>query len=234
MKKGKIESIFGRKKVLLPVIHVESLRQVICNISTAISARADGVFLINHRIHNFTLGEIYKFVKNTYGDLWIGINFLDLYLEKAAEKAASLNADGFWTDNAGFYEDGVARVQASKKDLFDDEWEGLYFGGVAFKYQKEVSNFKRVTELADGKMDVITTSGEKTGSAPTISKIRDMSEAASVSSLGIASGITSENVRDFLPFCDCFLVSTGISLDYANLDLEKTKILSEVIHSWKE
>jgi hypothetical protein len=45
-----IESVFGRRRVLLPVIHVESREQALRNAETAREAGCHGVFLVKHAI----------------------------------------------------------------------------------------------------------------------------------------------------------------------------------------
>lgn len=105
------------------------------------------------------------------------------------------------------------------------EWQGLYFGGVAFKYQRPVLELEMAAMLAASYMDVITTSGPGTGLAAEVEKIRRMRAAIEDKPLAIASGITPENVKDYLGIADCFLVATGISRDFVTLDPEKLKHL---------
>ncbi|MCD4652389.1 hypothetical protein K8T06_00460 [bacterium] len=49
----------------------------------------------------------------------------------------------------------------------------------------------------------------------------------------IASGITTENVSDYLPFADCFLVVTGINRDFHNLDPDQVRELVDKVRSYK-
>jgi len=55
-----------------------------------------------------------------------------------------------------------------------------YFGGIAFKYQMPDPDPAGSAAIAVRLMDVVTTSGTKTGSAPDIEKIRSMKEAIGV------------------------------------------------------
>ena len=73
----------------------------------------------------------------------------------------------------------------------------------------------------------MTTSGSGTGQAAELEKIRRMKAALGEAPLAIASGITPENVADFLPHTDCFLVATGISRSFTELDADKTHALIE-------
>ncbi|KKP58909.1 MAG: Adenine phosphoribosyltransferase [Candidatus Moranbacteria bacterium GW2011_GWF1_34_10] len=232
MRENKLEKAFGRKKVFLPVIHAVNKEQCLRNVAIAAWSQADGIFLINHNIGANELVAIFQVVKNKFPDLWVGVNFLDLYKEDAAQKAIAIGANGLWTDDAGLYE-GMREKPVSRNELLG-QWEGLYFGGVAFKYQKEVRDIASVARLSLDAVDVVTTSGARTGTAPLVDKISIMRKAIGDFPMAIASGITIENVRSFLPFCDCFLVATGISFNHTELDPEKTQLLSTTIHDWKE
>lgn len=47
--------------------------------------------------------------------------------------------------------------------------------------------------------------------------------------LAIASGITATNVEQFTPYADAFLVATGVSSSFHELDEEKMKKLAEIL-----
>lgn len=134
------EEHFACNPVLLIVIHVENETQALHNVAVARENDADGVFLINHRIPAGQLSTIYTAVRNEHPDWWIGLNFLDLVTEDAICKAASLNCSGLWVDNAGIHENQndptvTARHLLALRRRQYPQWHGLYFGGVAFKYQ---------------------------------------------------------------------------------------------------
>lgn len=230
MKKSRIEDIFGRKRVLLPVIHVINELQAMRNIEKAVWAQTDGVFLINHDIRSNMLITIYRYVRARYKNLWMGINFLDLNPKEAARQAISIGVDGLWIDDAGLYE-GMTNNPISREE-FLGQWKGFYFGGVAFKYQREVRDVATVASMAKDVVDVVTTSGTHTGSSPAMSKIITMRDAIGDIPMAIASGITVENIKSYLPYCDCFLVATGISSSHIELDQYKVKALVDCIHAY--
>lgn len=64
----------------------------------------------------------------------------------------------------------------------------------------------------------IATSGQGTGQAADIDKIRVMKQALGDFPLAIASGVTPDNIEDYLPHSDCYLVATGISRSFTQLD----------------
>jgi predicted TIM-barrel enzyme len=77
-------------------------------------------------------------------------------------------------------------------------------------------------------MDVVTTSGEATGRAAEPAKLQAMHEEAGETPLGIASGITPDNVRAYTPYVTWFLVASGISVDFHNLSPELVKSLNDL------
>ncbi len=59
-----------------------------------------------------------------------------------------------------------------------------------------------------------------------------MKEAVVDFPLAIASGVTPENVSDYLDIADCFLVATGISRNFSELDAEKLRRLLDRVRSF--
>ncbi len=74
-------------------------------------------------------------------------------------------------------------------------------------------------------MDVLTTSGAGTGSAPSADKIETLVDAAPGIPIAIASGITPENVRQIAGRAHAVLVATGISHDFEHLDPNRVRAL---------
>ena len=109
-------------------------------------------------------------------------------------------------------------------------WKGLYFGGVAFKYQKRVNNILLATKIACRYMDVITTSGNGTGVSAEPEKINLMSPIVQKynKKLGIASGITINNIEDYKSV-NYYLVATGISKDFFTFNPILVKKLAMIL-----
>jgi len=93
-----IESVFGRRRVLLPVIHVESLDQALHNAEIAREAGCDGVFLINHALERARLLAIERTVARRFPSWWFGVNCLDLDPAGVFAEIGDL-VDGVWVDN---------------------------------------------------------------------------------------------------------------------------------------
>lgn len=226
-------SVFPKSNTLLIVIHAENPIQVIYNARIAKEGGADGIFLINHQIPAQLLLNCFAEVKQSFPDLWVGLNCLNLH---HSETLAVLphGANGIWIDNAGISEEEpnpvrIAQDVAKARNVY--KHRGLYFGGVAFKYQGPTRDPARAAKLAIPFVDIVTTSGNGTGIAASIKKIRLMKEAIGTHPLAIASGITPENVTEYMEFADCFLVATGVSYSHTKLNPSLVQKLAQIISS---
>jgi len=222
----RFDQIFEHRPAILPVIHVESLDQALRNAQIARQAGCDGVFLINHTGSYADLLAVHHAVFNEFPDWWIGVNCLDLRPEQLFEKINEEVA-GVWVDNARIDEQAERQEIAEQIAAARSEsgWQGLYFGGVAFKYQRQVDDLERAAILATQYMDVVTTSGSGTGQSAHVDKIRTMKQAIGAFPLALASGVTPENASQYLQIADCFLVATGISRSWSELDPERVASL---------
>jgi predicted TIM-barrel enzyme len=170
-----------------------------------------------------------------YPDWFIGVNCLGRDARSiVAEILQTDRLRGIWADDGCVDEREVDQELAADIRSHLKKWRGLYFGGVAFKYQRPVEDLRAAARMAVKYMDVVTTSGPGTGEAAEVEKIRIMKEAMGdypLYPLGIASGITPENVEDYLPFATCYLVATGISRSDHDFDPEKVKRLLDTVRS---
>jgi hypothetical protein len=216
--------------VVLPVIHVEWLDQALANAAIARQAGCHGVFLINHFIGWPELLRIARGVMDEFPGWWVGVNGLGL---KPEDVVAQIDPDiaGIWADNAGINEFSANQPEAEKflQARQARNWNGLYFGGVAFKYQREVTELEQAARVAAEYIDVVTTSGPGTGRAASREKIAAMKRGLGEAPLAIASGITPENVSDYLDVANCFLVATGISRSFTELDPDRVKALLDAV-----
>jgi predicted TIM-barrel enzyme len=225
----------ARTQVILPVIHVESQDQALRNTEVAKTAGCDGVFLINHSIYSEELLGIAHRVRDSFPDWWIGVNCLDLAPE-AVFACVDEAISGIWVDNA-FVDERTGEQPVAERVLEarrQSGWQGLYFGGVAFKYQREVQDLAAAARSSVRYVDVVTTSGPGTGRAASTSKIAAMKNGLGDAPLAIASGITPENVGDYLEVADCFLVATGISRNFFELDPAKVGALMNAVRNRRE
>lgn len=230
---NRLQQAFTNLHVVLPVVHVRSEDQAIENARIARDEGADGVFLINHDIGIGSLLEIFQEVRGAFPEFWIGVNLLGASPARTFRLIEGTTS-GVWTDSAEIDERSGTQetAKAVQATIASSGFTGLYFGGVAFKYQRPVTDLEGAARIATNYMDVVTTSGQGTGEAPAVEKIRRMIQAIGAFPLAIASGITPENVADFLPFADAFLVATGISRDFYNIDPERLGDLVRTVRAF--
>lgn len=223
-------TVFPNRHTVLPVIHTETEEQALRNADIAREAGCDGVFLINHSISAQELLEIHGTVAHAHPDWWVGVNCLGVATEDVFGRLPAEVA-GVWADNGGIDDcrEDQPKAATIQSNHQASGWKGLYFGGVAFKYQRPVRDFAGAARLATGYMDVVTTSGSGTGQAAPVEKIRTMKQAIGDFPLAIASGITPENVQEYLEYADCFLVATGIASSSSELDPERVCALVDNI-----
>lgn len=216
-------------KEIIPVLHVLSEIQVIENLDILKKLDLNKVFIIGHS-GKYTVAEnlitILKIAKEK--SFWCGCNFLNY---DPIEILKTYNTCGF---DALWYDDSYAGINNNKtKEIFDTR--NIYnenielYGGVAFKYCQQPKSLDEACIEASKYMDVVVTSSLSTGVAANINKVNDMRNYTDKNKrLGIASGITPENVNDYN--ADIFLVSTGVSKDFYNFDEKKLSQLIKKIN----
>jgi hypothetical protein len=221
--------VFPGRHVFLVVVHAESKLQVLNNIGLAKQEGADGVFLINHSVSHRELFEYYEIASELHPNFWMGLNCLDL--GRRAVGVIPKSTRGLWVDDAGVDESGTPVFHAQQFATLRviSGWKGIYFGGVAFKHQRIIVDVAKTARLAALFVDVVTTSGPATGKAADPQKIRTMKEAIGNHPLAIASGITPENVAEYMPYADCFMVATGISHSHTELNPERVRALAKAL-----
>jgi len=235
--------------VVLPVIHVLDNLQTELNITRAMEAGCPGVFLINHDFSVDQFLPIIRHARQRFPDYWIGVNFLAVTGKKAFPILAELGSkhqgndqtrvDGYWADDARIDEKSPADHQTEADEITRTKascgWNGMYFGGTAFKKQREVNpdDYGKSARIATLFMDVVTTSGIATGHSADLTKMEIFRSACGDTPIALASGITPENVEEYLPYIDATLVATGINIkdDFYNIDPARLSTLMNIAQS---
>lgn len=225
---------------ILPVIHVIDAEQTERNVRTLLHGGVHGIFLINHDFPRDDLVPVIRQVRATFPTLWLGVNFLGVTGRDAFPILGQLEAedcpvDGYWGDDARI--DERVDIQAEANDIdavrAASGWTGLYFGGTAFKKQREVSSddYAKSAAIACNHMDVVTTSGIATGKAAELAKIETFRMACRDHAMAIASGVTPKNVHLYTDLVDAILIATGINFegDFYNADPKRlAQLMSRV------
>lgn len=219
------------------VIHVRNEKQTVIDSITALANGAGGIFLINHMSDYNHLLQCYNSVREVlpYDSAFIGLNFLDLKAEEAVNILPQ-DADALWCDNVYINTtdtDVTKRLDLMERCIKAGEGQSWrMFASFAFKYQKPEPNVKLAAELTASVYSVAVTSGNATGKSADVEKIRQcmFGSMSREGKLAIASGITHENICNYLEYVNCFMVATGVSDENDNLVPEKIKTLSRMIN----
>ena len=223
--------------VILPVIHVVDEGQATRNIQTALNCGAPGVFLINHDFEIDQFLPIIRACRASFPSLWMGVNFLGVTGLNAFGVLGRLATEGtlvdaYWADDACINEHLTSQqdAKAISQARLESGWDGMYFGGTAFKKQRPVDpqHWQKSARIAVGYMDVVTTSGVATGQPAQKNKISDFRLGSAFSPLAVASGVTPDNFIDYANVVDAVLVATGINYpgDFYNIDPKRlTKLV---------
>ena len=222
-------------KRFLPVIHCVcpyekgGVGHALSNARTAIENGADGVILIGHRVDHCGMCEIYEQVRKQFPSIWIGINFLDIaavenWVGICSVVKRCIGLNGLWIDGMP---DEIISISASIE----------VFGGVAFKYKDPNITGRQLADACEKAVrvvNVVTTSGNKTGGQPEISKLEEIREyIGGEFPFALASGVSAENIFKFLHAVDIFLVSSSIIERRNGADYfvsNKVKELAGLIH----
>jgi len=224
---NRIREVFGVARVVLPVVHPVSFADAMASVDVAHAAGVKGVFTINQGMSSAEVLQLVLAIRQKYPSLWVGVNLLGHSpAEMLADGLVACEGriDGLWSDNAHVDERAEQQPRAAEFVAARRDWKGLYFGGVAFKYQREVADadLGRATKLASSFMDVVCTSGLGTGHAADANKVIAMRNGVSADvAIALASGVTAENVHEYLPYVDAYLVGTGIEARLGVLDPNK-------------
>ena len=197
-------------KRILPVIHLIDEKTLLKNIETCLESNIKNVFIINHITNYKDLLHKATLVKNTYPEMWIGINCLDLRPEYILNQ--DIQFDGLWIDQT-----------LTLKDIENKKFNGEIFSGLNFKYQKQFygDELNQAIDLIKITSTIACTSGSGTGKEAPLEKIKNIKALLGDFPLALASGVSINNIESYLPYVDNFLVASSIT--------DKNEVISKVL-----
>lgn len=226
-----------------PVVHINDTAIAIKQGELALGLGADGIYLIDHNGETEPIFETMAQIRANCPDSFIGINLLGYSTDAVYRMVGRVSSgnrlllpSAVWVDNVEQNREDPVSFLKQKNGL-----PGLnsvrLLGGIAFKYtgtftedpECAAAEVKRLREA----VDVITTSGAGTGKAPTIEKLRAVKQAAGNKPVAVASGISAQNIREFVGLVDQILVSSSIeTYPYSGIfDEAKLKELIDIVHA---
>lgn len=215
---------------IIPVIHHIDLETTLKNFDICIKNNVFGVFLISMDGKNDDLSQTGLKLKSIDKNIKIGINLLGESALECVKESIDFGLDMAWSDEPIITSEKILSEAIEIKEILKNKNGHLFFNSVAFKYQK----IERKPGVAASNSTcfnfIPTTSGEKTGVSADLVKILEIKNAINEYPLALASGLTPENVKEYVKYIEYGLVSTGISKnfhEFENIKLEK--LMKEVI-----
>ncbi|WP_018024151.1 BtpA/SgcQ family protein [Corynebacterium ulceribovis] len=206
-----------------PVVHINEVETAISQAQLALDMGSDGVYFIDHqdRDPRDTVLRAYGGLLTNTPDVFVGVNLLgstvkqayDILLESLNNGLIPRMPNALWCDD--IRDSGTADL--AELDEFrrsEPELANItLMGGIAFKYTPNyTSDPDRAAAEAkelEPYVDVVTTSGRGTGTAPDAEKIHAMKSVIS-KPLAVASGLSASNLHLFEGIVDQMIVGTSI------------------------
>ncbi|MDP3973434.1 MAG: hypothetical protein Q8P92_01245 [Candidatus Daviesbacteria bacterium] len=217
---------FEHSRVILPVIHPQSVDHAAENIEVAQKSGSDGIFLFcgngstEQSLEDFL--AVYAKIHRQYPGYFIGVNLLDWPVRWNDQNPASslpalsdffsrllyLRVPAVFVENSKFIENSIEQPYIEVINQARQYSGVLLFGGVAF-HDPGTHGYNLASVNAKHSMDVVMTGGVERGTPPTLSKMYSLSEPLGDHPLGISSGISPLNILDY-PMAKFFSANTHI------------------------
>lgn len=216
--------------IVFPVVHIMNYSQAERQANIALSSGADGVFFIHHGILGDALTlRLAKDFKALHPSKTIGVNLLSMDAAEAVKSAFEAGINDIWVDHAGVHsEKGEPALLQFLAGMAKAHNLNIH-AGVAFKYQRHEPMPGAAVKMAMEHNLIPVTSGSGTGVAADVDKIATMAKVAN-GKLGVASGLTVENIEQYRPHVNYAFVATGVSVNDYEFDEEKLCQFIEAAH----
>ncbi len=201
---------------IIPVIHHVDTNLTLEQAKIISDSKSFGIFLISMIGDNEDLPMLAKAIKSRYPNLKLGTNLLGKTALETVKINLDFELDMSWSDDPIVHGDKISPEANAISNLIKNKH--LFFNSVAFKYQKEDPNPKQATLNSYNLGFIPTTSGQATGKAADMGKISNMASVLEQRTLSIASGLTPQNVGEYIPYVEYGLVSTGISKNFHEIE----------------
>lgn len=187
------------------------------------------------------LDDAVRFATLEFPNLKIGVNYLGGPLDPYGyihgfQIAQKHNLPIVWTDFSGvdlIEEHPEVSLHSIESLRYQN---AFYCSGIHMKYGTLKNTNKSIEQSAlqaMGWVDGIIMTGKKTGDPTDTQKVKNVRELIGNYPLGIASGLSSENALELLPWIDFALVNSSIADKEHHLIYEKVKSLTDLFHQFK-
>lgn len=217
----------------------DGVRHTLRNAEIAFSNKADGIFLTSS-IDCFRMVDIYREVRDSFSDAWIGIRFEDVdpihqlpRLRAMANKCKQL--DAVWTRKLP---EERPDTQATIFGSFLIDYKGSNEVRPPDEKDKPVPGeaLRALCNRISSTVDVAVVFGPERGTSPGMAATAALRKfLGSSTQLAIAGGVSAENLHKFIRSADIFIVGTSLSEQdengYYRLVPGKVAQLAQKIHA---
>lgn len=220
------------------------IRGAVRDADEALRGGADAVVLINARAELPLYERVIAAVRARHPKAPLGLSALAYGPENLTEGfrlARRFEADIVWCevvpgeafeyeDDDGRYKPAVTTPRALALEVqARDRPKAMHVAGVHMKYTRPTDGlpFPEAVARAVGSVDGIIVTGPETGVLADVERIRSARRMAGEHVLGLASGVSLENIESVIPFIDFAIVGTSLkrSDDPLRIDGDKVRAL---------
>ena len=201
----------------------------------------DAIVLINSKAKLDVYERVIAAVRERYPNFPLAISALDYgpkNLTEGFRLAKKFKAQVVWcevapdepfeyeSDDGKYVKGETTERNFALKHQKDVLPTAMHVAGVHMKYTKPLNEltFPQAIKAALGSVDGINVTGPKTGVVADIERIKQAHQAASGYPLGLASGVSVDNIEPVLPFIDYVIVGTSLKEDDNDLRTSREKV----------
>ena len=226
------DQTFENMRKLLIELHCKSEAQVLTEAQKIIDAGAQGFLLSNrssfvssYKQTKPNLFELAHKLKQMYPSKIIGVNPLDQTSHVALMMGKQYSFDLLWVNDGGIF----PGIDSAFPCFMESGKE--YYGSIHTSNNQSVDLIQQVQILQGSikNFSLVVTSGISAGIPPHIEKIKTIKEAIGATPLVIASGMSAENVREYCPYADVFIVGISVQENGRNMFSYDTQKIKRVL-----
>lgn len=218
----------------------------LANADAVVQGGGDMIVLINSRTEMPLYERVIAAVREKYPEFPLGISALDYgpkNLTEGFRLAQQFKAQMVWCETVPdermeFEEDDgrytpaeVIPLDLAIQTQHARRPEAIHAAGVHMKYTRPLDGktFEQAMSAALGKVDAINITGPKTAVLADLERVRTARRIAGSYPMGLASGVSVENIAEVVDLIDYAIVGTSLKMDQDPLrtDVSKVRALRE-------
>lgn len=231
-------------KTLAPDGRVDETKLVADTLASSeavVNGGGDMIILINSRAELPVYERVIAAVREKYPSFPLGISALDYgprNLLEGFRLAKKFNAQMVWCevvpdekieyeDDDGSYKPAeVVPLELALRTQAEEKPDAIHTAGVHMKYTRPLDgrSFEDAMKAALGSVDGINVTGPQTGVRADVERVKTARRIAGDYPIGLASGVSTENVAEVIGSIDYAIVGTSLKSDEDPLRTSEAKV----------